>query len=72
MKSRLANEGYDALEDYTWVLPHFVPQLALETIQPSELRDLSKLEALSTNEAEVHSIDLEKDLSNQYRPKHHE
>lgn len=62
LKSRLANEGYEALEDYTWVLPQFVPQLALETIQPSELRDLSKLEALSTNKTEVHSLYLEKDL----------
>ena len=62
LKSRLVYEGYDELENYIWVLPHFVPQLALETIQQSELRDLSKLEALSTNEAEVHSIDLEKDF----------
>ena len=54
LKSRLANEGYDALEDYTWVLPQFVPQLKLETIQLSELRDLSKLKTLGTNESEVH------------------
>ena len=62
LKSRLANEGYDALEGYTWVLPRFIPQLALETIQPDELQDLNKLETLSTGETEFYSLQLEKDL----------
>ena len=62
LKSRLANEGYDALEGYTWVLPQFIPQIALETIQPDELQDLNKLETLSTGETEFYSLQLEKDL----------
>ena len=62
LKSRLAKEGYDALEGYTWVLPQFIPQIALETIQPDELQDLNKLETLSTAETEFYSLQLEKDL----------
>lgn len=60
LKSRLDNEGYDSLEDYTWVLPQFIPQLALQTIQPSDLRNLSKLETFA--DSENNSLQLEKDL----------
>ena len=63
LKSRLANEKFGALENYTWVLPEFLPQLALETIQPSELKDLSKLETLNTKETEEYLLHLEKDLT---------
>jgi len=60
LKSRLANEGYDSLEDYTWVLPQFIPQLALQTIQTSDLHDLSKLDTIAETENE--SLHLEKDF----------
>lgn len=62
LKSRLANEGYDSLEEYTWVLPQFIPQLALHTIQPSDLHDLSKLEAFKDSDTVSDTLHLEKDL----------
>lgn len=60
LKSRLANEGYDSLEDYTWVLPQFIPQLAVQAIQISDLHDLSKLDSSADTGNE--SLHLEKDF----------
>lgn len=59
LKSRLANDNYDSLESYTWVLPQFIPQLALETIQPSDLQNQTALKA--PDETEDHILHLEKD-----------
>ena len=53
LKSRLKSEGYDSLEDYTWVLPEFIPQLALQTLQPSDLNDLTKRETDSETDSET-------------------
>ena len=60
MKSRLAHEGYDSLEDYTWVIPEFIPQLALGLIQASDLHDTSKLETLA--DTKTNSLHLENDF----------
>lgn len=55
----MANDGYDSLEDFTWVLPEFIPQLLLKTIQLSDLSDLTKLG--DTADTQNYSLQLEKD-----------
>lgn len=59
LKSRLANDGYDSLESYTWVLPQFIPQLALEAIEASDLKSQTTLKA--TDEIQSPILNLEKD-----------
>lgn len=58
VQSRLHAEGYDALNEYTWVLPQFIPELALGLRRPEEL---TQLEVLSEQKAIVdYSVDLSK------------
>ena len=42
-QSRLNADGYDALEGYTWVLPQFIPELALGMRSLEELTQLNHL-----------------------------
>lgn len=60
-RSRLNAEGYGELDKYTWVLPEFIPELALGLRKPEELTHLA---VLSTQEAKTaYSVQLNKTQS---------
>lgn len=60
-QSRLKAEGFDALDEYTWVLPKFIPELATGLRKPEELTHIESLSELE--ETNGYSVGLTKEQS---------